>query len=151
MKPMYRWLPWGLAAVVAALAGCAHEKSLHSAKERKMTLGIVQKEIHVGMSSIEVAEALGSPNMVRRDAEGRETWIYDKIATEASYKNSSTNVGAGVSGAGMPGNVLLLGTISGGRSGSKGASATTQKTLTVIIRFDANDAVESFSYHSSAF
>lgn len=116
-----------------------------------MTLGIVQKEISVGMPSTEVVEALGSPNMVRRNAEGKESWVYDKIATEASYKNSSSNVGATVGAAGLPGDVLLLGTVSGARGSSKGSSATTQKTLTVIIRFDANDNVESFSYHTSTF
>jgi hypothetical protein len=116
-----------------------------------MTMGVVQKEIRVGMPSPEVVEALGSPNMVRRDHAGKETWIYDKIATEASYSNSSSNVSAGAGGAGLAGDVLLLGTIGGGRSGNKGASATTQKTLTVIIRFNLDDQVESFSYHSSTF
>ena len=116
-----------------------------------MTMGLVQKEIRVGMPSPDVVEALGSPNMVRRDSAGKETWVYDKIATEASYSNSSSNVGGGVAGAGVPGDVLLLGTISGSHGRNKGASATTQRTLTVIIRFDLEDKVESFSYHSSTF
>jgi hypothetical protein len=47
--------------------------------------------------------------------------------------------------------VLVLGTVNAGHSRNKGSSATTQKTLTVIIRFDADDKVESFSYHSSTF
>ncbi|NUM52830.1 MAG: hypothetical protein HUU46_04220 [Candidatus Hydrogenedentes bacterium] len=117
-----------------------------------MTVGVVQKEIRVGMPSTDVLAALGSPNMVRKggDTPG-ETWVYDKIATEASYKNSNSNVGGSVSGAGVPGDVLLLGNVGANRSGSKGSSATTQKTLTVIIRFDANDKVESFSYHTSTF
>lgn len=132
------------------LPSCLHS-GLHSERERNMTLGVVQKEIRVGMPSPEVVEALGSPNMVRRSDDGKETWVYDKIATEASYKNSSTNVGGNVSGAGVPGDVLLLGNVGATRSGSKGASATTQKTLTVIIRFDKDDKVESFSYHTSTF
>lgn len=132
------------------LPACLHS-GLHSEHERNMTLGVVQKEIRVGMPSPDVVEALGSPNMLRRSDDGKETWIYDKIATEASYKNSSTNVGGNVSGAGIPGDVLLLGNVGATRSGSKGASATTQKTLTVIIRFDKDDKVESFSYHTSTF
>ncbi|MEI6127326.1 MAG: hypothetical protein WCQ99_12320, partial [Pseudomonadota bacterium] len=70
-------------ALVFFAASCAHESKLHSAKEREMTLGIVQKEIRAGMSQATVAEALGSPNIVTRDEDGQETWIYDKIATEA--------------------------------------------------------------------
>lgn len=149
---LYR-LKWALLlAAMGSLvsSGCARN-DLHSERDRRMTLGIVQKEIRVGMSSTEVVEALGSPNMVRRSAEGKESWVYDKIATEASYKNSNSNVGATVGAAGVPGDVLLLGTVSGARGTSKGSSATTQKTLTVIIRFDANDKVESFSYHTSTF
>ena len=141
-----------IAALVAFLliAGCSHS-GLHSETERNMTLGVVQKEIRVGMPSPDVAEALGAPNMVRRSEDGKETWIYDKIATEASYKNSNSNVGGNVGAAGVPGDVLLLGNVGANRGGSKGASATTQKTLTVIIRFDASDKVESFSYHTSTF
>ena len=50
-----------------------HQKQLHSTKERDMTVGIVQKEIRVGMSQADVAEALGSPNIVTKDNEGSET------------------------------------------------------------------------------
>ncbi len=42
-----------------------------------MTVGIVQKEIRIGMSQADVAAALGSPNIVTRDSEGKETWIYE--------------------------------------------------------------------------
>ncbi|MFA6239456.1 MAG: hypothetical protein WC655_00920 [Candidatus Hydrogenedentales bacterium] len=149
-------MKFGIAVISAGLAlaalltpGCA--RKLHSEQDRNMTLGIVQKEIRVGMSSIEVAEALGSPNMVRRDSAGNETWIYDKIATEASYKNSSSNSNANVGAAGIPGNVLVLGNVNAGRSKNRGSSATTQKTLTVIIRYDKDDKVETFSYHTSTF
>ena len=51
-------------------------------------LGILDNADMAGPED-QVATALGSPNIVTRDAEGRETWIYDKIATEASYSNSN--------------------------------------------------------------
>jgi len=130
--------------------GCTqayHQEKLASAKEREMTVGIVQKEIRVGMSQTEVAEALGSPNIVTRDTNGTESWIYDKIATEASY--SKSNLGGLAGGAGTTGNTLLLGLITGAYE--SGASNTTQKTLTVVIKFDQSLLVESFSYHSSKF
>ncbi|MBN2310754.1 MAG: hypothetical protein JXR94_17405 [Candidatus Hydrogenedentes bacterium] len=142
--------------VLAALLPACRHNNLHSVEERKMTVGLVQKEIRVGMSQAEVIAALGSPNIVSRDNKGKEAYIYDRIATEASYRDSSSSVGGGasVAGGGMPaGNVLLLGTVSGSGSHSrgKGQSATTQKTLTVVIRFDTAGMVESFSYHSSTF
>ena len=116
-----------------------------------MTVGVVQKEIRVGMSQAEVAEALGSPNIVTKDAQSDETWVYDKIATEASYSSSSGSGSGNVAGAGVAGSTLLLGGLGGGFNRHAGASSTTQKTLTVVIKFDANGAVKTFSYHSSKF
>jgi outer membrane protein assembly factor BamE (lipoprotein component of BamABCDE complex) len=130
--------------------GCTpayHQEKLASTKEREMTVGIVQKEIRVGMSQTEVAEALGSPNIVTRDKNGKESWVYDKIASEASY--SKSNVSGAAGGAGTTGNTLLLGLIIGGYE--SGASSTTQKTLTVVIKFGQDHLVESFSYHYSKF
>lgn len=137
------------------LSGCIsaaqHQRELHSTQEREMTVGIVQKEIRVGMSGAEVAAALGSPNIVTRDSEGKETWIYDKIASEASYSKSSRGVGGGVGAGGIPGTTLILGLFGGNYLKEAGAASTTQKTLTVIIKFGKNNLVESFSYHTSKF
>jgi outer membrane protein assembly factor BamE (lipoprotein component of BamABCDE complex) len=128
-----------LFAVLAAVAGCTsaaqHQQNLGSTAEREMTLGIVQKEIRAGLTQDEVINALGSPNIVTRDAEGRETWVYDKIASEASYSRSDAY-----------GTILILG---GGQAA--GATSTSQKTLTVAIKFGGDQRVDTFSYHSSRF
>src|ERR1041384_1721830 len=83
-----------------------------------MTLCVVQKALRKGMSQADVATALGSPNIVTKDSEGHETWIYDKVAREASYSNSGTYL-----------TLILFGT-----SSESGASSSTQKTLTVVIK-----------------
>lgn len=143
--------------VVAALLplGCMsaaqHQQSLHSTAEREMTVGVVQKEIRVGMSQADVAQALGSPNIVTRDADGKEAWVYDKIATEASYSSDRGEGGAAAAGAVVPGSSLLLGGLGGSYGRQAGAYSSTQKTLTVVIKFDAAAKVESFSYHASKF
>ena len=123
-----------------SLGGCMsaaeHAKQLGSEADREMTVGIVQKEIKKGMSAADVATALGSPNIVSRDKAGIETWIYDKISSEVSYSRGSLNTG-------------IIGLIIGGGK-EAGASAQTQKTLTVIIKFK-DAVVHDFSYHSSRF
>ena len=127
-----------LVVLMASVFGCTtvdHRSNLHSVKEQEMTVGKVQKEIKVGMSGAQVAESLGSPNIVTKDEGGDETWVYDKIATEASYSQNSS--------------ALFL--ILSGSTSSSGAAATTQRTLTVVIKFDANSKVKSFSYHASKF
>ena len=145
-------LLWLVALTLGCTSAAQHQRNLGSAKEREMTVGIVQKEIHVGMSQADVASALGSPNIVTKDAEGKETWVYDKIATEASYSRSGGGLSGAVGAGGVAGDALILGGVGGGYSKGAGAMSTTQKTLTVVIKFDKNTGlVESFSYHTSKF
>jgi outer membrane protein assembly factor BamE (lipoprotein component of BamABCDE complex) len=101
----------------------------------RITVGSVQKEIHVGMSSAQVAEVLGSPNIISTDEERREVWIYDKFSTEVAVSETSGY-----------GTLILL-----GASGSSGARSTTQRTLTVIIKFGKDKKVRDFSYRTSRF
>jgi len=110
-----------------------------------MTVGIVQREIQEGMETGAVAEALGSPNIVTR-SEGGETWIYDKISTEAAYSTSSGGLSALILGSGYDATAGAA----PGVSYSTGATSQTQRTLTVIIRF-ADGRVSDFSYHTSRF
>jgi hypothetical protein len=145
-----------LALSLIALTACAipaheHHASLHSSKERDVTVGTVQAKITRGMAAADVAEALGSPNIVTKDSGGDETWIYDKVATEASYSNDSGNSGGGLGAGGTPGVALILGGLFGSHQRDAGASARMQRTLTVVIKYDNRSRVKDFSYHSSKF
>jgi outer membrane protein assembly factor BamE (lipoprotein component of BamABCDE complex) len=123
----------------AILTGCVAARHAADTQEGlqgdKLTVGTVQKEIKKGMSGAEVAAALGSPNIVSTDEQGREVWIYDKIATDRVYSEGS---GGGTL-------ILLWG------KQSAGSSSTSQRTLTVIIKFDHDKKVRDFAYHSSRF
>lgn len=136
---------------LGCMTASQHQQQLSSSQEREMTVGIVQKEIRTGMSQADVAIALGSPNIVTNDGTGKETWIYDKIATEASYSSSKGGVGGGIGAGGLAGSALILGGVGGNYSKAAGAASSTQKTLTVVIKFDEKKRVSSFSYHSSKF
>jgi outer membrane protein assembly factor BamE (lipoprotein component of BamABCDE complex) len=135
-----------LIAALTVFAGCTASKHLDDVRNEegtKLTVGTVQKEIKMGMSAAEVAEVLGSPNIVTTDENRQETWIYDKISTEVAYsKSSGTVVGLifGGSGGGL-----------GAANRNAGATASSQKTLTVIIKFDDNKQVRDFSYRQSSF
>jgi len=135
----------------ACMTAQQHYEDTHGPQEREMTVGTVQKEIKKGMSGAEVAEVLGSPNIVTTDAEGREVWVYDKISTDVTYSRSS---GGGIIGlliGGLSGDVLAGGGAGGSVSKSAGAESTTQRTLTVVIKFDENKMVREFAYHTSKF
>lgn len=143
---MKSWNPILLVLSVILLAGCAsmHAADVQKAREAdKLTVGMVQREIRIGMSSAQVVEVLGSPNIVTTDEKGREVWVYDRISTESIYSSSTA---------------LILGILAGGSGGgggligqSAGASSTTQKSLTVIIKFDEQKKVRNFAYRSSSF
>ncbi|MFH1202250.1 MAG: outer membrane protein assembly factor BamE [Candidatus Omnitrophota bacterium] len=124
---------------ILLLFGCStagsHLKSVQSDVADRVTVGKVQREIRIGMSSAQVAEVLGSPNIVSTDENRREVWIYDKIATDVSYSNNEGGA-----------TLLLLGI-----TGSSGAVSKSQRTLTVIIKFDENSKVRDFAYHTSSF
>lgn len=136
-----------LLSLIAGLAACSathHAADVGAATDStELTVGTVQQEIRLGMSAAEVAEVLGSPNIVTTDEERRESWIYDKIATDVAYSRSQ---GAVVG--------LVFGGAGGGLgagSSSAGASSTSQRTLTVVIKYDENSQVRDFSYHTSRF
>jgi len=102
----------------------------------RLTVGTVQREIRIGMTNAEVVEVLGSPNVITTDEHRRENWVYDRIATQTVRSGNSGGV-----------NALCLAGVSAGAS----ASSTTQRTLTVIIRYDNDGRVRDFAYRSSSF
>ena len=132
---MRQFLVAGIALL--AFSGCQSVQQHRTAVETEeaFTLGNAQRKIRKGMSQAEVVEALGSPNMVTKDRGDSETWVYDKLATEASYSQDE-------------GGVWFL---IGGYSKSSGATSTSQKTLTFIIKFDEEGAVKDVSYHASRY
>ena len=135
------------------LSGCTAQHHLDAVRDDtdKISVGTVQKEISVGMSGADVVAALGSPNMVTTDGQRRETWVYDKIATERVYSSSSAGGGAGAGAAGAGNSAgSVLGLVFGGSSRA-GASSTSQRTLTIIIKFDEQNRVRDFSYRQSSF
>lgn len=110
--------------------GCSAEQHAESVQEGlsgdRVTVGTVQREIRKGMSGSEVIEALGSPNVISTDEQGREVWIYDKFATDVASSSSNWFI-------------------------TTGASSKSQRTLTIIIKFDNQKQVRDFAYHSTRF
>jgi outer membrane protein assembly factor BamE (lipoprotein component of BamABCDE complex) len=139
-KMMRKWIAIGfLISCVAVFAGCSAARHAAGTQEGlqgdRLTVGTVQKEIKKGMSGAEVAAALGSPNIVSTDEQGREVWIYDKISTDRVQSESSGY-----------GTLILF-----GYKGSAGSSSTSQQALTIIIKFDHDKKVRDFAYHASRF
>jgi outer membrane protein assembly factor BamE (lipoprotein component of BamABCDE complex) len=128
-----------MAVVGLSLAGCMgaqeHRARVVNTDADRVTVGTVQREIKVGMSGADVVAALGSPNVVTSDELRRENWVYDKISTDTVESRSSGGA-----------SILIL-----GAGSDAGARSTTQRTLTIVIKFDENKLVRDFAYRQSSF
>jgi len=130
------------------LATSCYNKQVNVVPENsnKLTLGKIQQTLKKGIAQDQIVIAMGSPNLVTVDSAGLETWIYDKISTEvtaASASNSATVLGGGI------GSIIGV----GGAIGSSGSAAkkiTSQKTLTVVLKFK-DKKLESYTYNASKF
>lgn len=102
---------------------------------RRLTAGTVQREIRKGMTGSEVVEALGSPNIVTGGPGGTETWVYDRTFTEVTSSSAGTGVWFVV----------------GVTNLNEDVRRSTQATLTVVVKFDADRRVSDVAYHQSRF
>ncbi len=135
MQKTGSYTKWLLGAIFM-LSGCTagqHGSTINLPAQEgdNLTLGVVQKEIRVGMSEGDVAGVLGSPNLVSRGKDGVDTWIYDKISSSSASQSSA-----------------------GGLFFVAGAAATasqnSEKTLTVVIKFKEGKVID-FSYRTTRF
>lgn len=119
--------------LMGTLAGCGGRTA--EIKEDRLTVGKVQGEIKVGMPASQVAELLGSPNIVTTDEKRREVWIYDKVSTDRVDTSSSSFAG-----------IIIL-----GASSRDSSSSQRQRTLTIIIKYDEEKKVRDFAYNATQF
>lgn len=123
-----------LAALPLLFLGCQSSSPEVTESKSALTVGTVQKEIKNGMTQADVASVLGSPNIVTKEEAEIEVWIYDKMSSTVDYQNSSSF-----------GSLILIGS-----SSNDGTTTSSQKTLTVIIKFKKGKVYE-YKYHSSSF
>ena len=146
---MKKLIPLVLTASIASACSTAtqHRADVQDDATDRITVGVVQKEIRIGMSGADVAAVIGSPNIVSTDSDRNEVWIYDKLATDVAYSDSKGGVLGLIFGPlGSAGGVAV-----GSARRSAGATSSSQRTLTVIINFDAQNRVDDFAYHTSRF
>jgi outer membrane protein assembly factor BamE (lipoprotein component of BamABCDE complex) len=101
-----------------------------------LTSGNVAMNLQVGKTTqADVLEAFGAPNIVTMDGARNTVWSYQRHAT-VTQSNSSSSFWT----------IILTG-------GSKRADgfSSTQRTVTLIIKFDASNVVSDFRSRTSDF
>ncbi|MBI3621396.1 MAG: hypothetical protein HY208_04335 [Nitrospirae bacterium] len=130
------YVVWSVLFSAVMMSACyKHPTDAGPGAATNLTVGTVQGSIKVGMPASDVATILGSPNIVTTDEKRREVWIYDKV--------SSSRVDTANSAFGT---LIIL-----GGSTSQNQSSSTQKTLTIIIKFDEEKKVRDFAYNFTQF
>lgn len=139
---MIRWV-----LVAAALAAVSVNASAQD-EQNKLTHGMVQMTVKVGVTSQgQIIETFGAPNITTIDGSGQEMWVYDRHATVSYDKSSGFSIGMLLGGGG--GGVGGAGGLGFGSRKSK--STESSRTMTLIIKFDANKVVSDFRSRSSSF
>ncbi|QNA87006.1 hypothetical protein G4G27_14840 [Sphingomonas sp. So64.6b] len=135
---------------IAAATLLAIMPSSAMAKEEKSSLthGMVQLNVKVGTTTqAEIIESFGAPNITTIDGSGQEMWVYDRHATVSYDKSSGFSIGLLLGGGG--------GDVGGGGglgfSSKKSTSSESSRSMTLIIKFDANKVVSDFRSRSSSF
>ena len=137
MKAKFLWIT-SLGLVLLALPACFSHSGSSAGRDSNatnLTVGKVQGEIKEGMPASDVAAILGSPNIVTTDEKRREVWIYDKVSSNRVDTRNS-----------FGGGIIIL-----GGSTRQAESTSTQKTLTIIIKFDEMKKVRDFAYNYTQF
>ena len=110
------------------LGACAQPVPLATIPARqietqKITIGLVQTQIVPGVSSAQVLNYLGSPNIIGNDADGNELWVYDKIASELEAVGS----------------------------GNAAVATASTRTMIVSIKFDKEKKVQDVRYRQMSY
>lgn len=122
--------------MLVALSGCASAPNPVEQRNSALTHGNVQLNLSVGKTTqAEVLEKFGSPNITTMDGARNEIWSYQRHATVSQSAGSASAW-----------SIVLF----GGGQYAEGFQQS-QRTITLIIKFDANHVVSDFRSRSSDF
>ena len=130
-----------IVGVAFGTMGCANNNPPlnEDGLNRELTVGLVQREIKEGSPAEEVIRTLGSPNIVKTDADGLEVWVYDRFSSERVRRSFAATL------LGMSNSSLGL------FQGSSSKEQSSVASLTVILNFDKNSNVSGVAYHRRKF
>ena len=153
-----------VAAVIGAglLAGCSTKLSPEPFDANlRLTAGQVRSTVTVGKTTrLDIFKALGTPNVVAMESGKGEVWTYDQIKVRRTAQGYGAGAffmtgfafGSGLDprrGSLSPGHGAGEAGVSA--SASVGTATTSVHTATLVIRFDANEKVQSYKMLVTSF
>ncbi len=102
-------------------------------------------------TQFELLQMFGGPNISTTDGEGNEVWVYERAVTETERQARSEGWQAAANLGLFFSSVQLGGGGTTGRSSSSGSTSTSYRSLTVIVKFNADKTVKEYSVRASQF
>jgi hypothetical protein len=172
MKRMYGICARGaITTAVALVLGCASSSNTSSNDAPQavapapsaprtggsaLSYGTVTSRVEKGKTTqADLIEMFGGPNISTMDADGLETWVYERSSSDtdmdanANAKNLDAFFGVGVFAGGV-------GAGAGGAAGTRNSNSrshasSSTRSLTVIVKFAKDKTVKDYTARSSQF
>jgi hypothetical protein len=115
-----------------------------------LSYGMVTSQVQKNKTTqLELIQLFGGPDISSTDADGAEVWIYERKVSQTNSQAQSKEMaaalnlnvffGSGNAGAGG----------SAGKSASQSSTTSSMRSLTVIVKFNADKTVKDYSVRSS--
>jgi hypothetical protein len=106
-------------------------------------------------TQLEILENFGGPNISTTDADGAEVWVYERSVTQTDIATQSKDY-QGAINLGVSFGFPHFGGSAGGsagmaRSSGQSSSSAGTRTLTVIVKFNADKTVRDYSARATTF
>ena len=112
-----------------------------------VTAVIVKKKT----TQMDLIQWFGGPSISTVDSDGVETWLYERSVSQTDVAGKSQNWQAAANLGVSFGHAQGGASAAGGQSGSASSTASSFRSLTVIVKFNANKTVKDYSVRSSQF
>jgi len=131
------------------LSACSTTKQTGIGNADPASYGLAKKKLAVGKTTQQdVIQTFGAPNITTKGTgDVAEVWTYEKVSSD--YAASQWDVGLGGGGGGGGSGGGGGGALFGGYGKQKGSSSV--RTVTLIIKFNANEIVSDYKIMETNF
>jgi hypothetical protein len=99
----------------------------------------------------DLLQMFGGPNISTVDNQGLETWVYERSVSQTDVSSKNQNWQAAANLGAAFGNFQAGASAGGGQGSASASTATSFRSLTVIIKFNADKTVKDYSVRASQF
>ena len=117
-----------------------------------LSYGSVTSRVVKGKTTqADLIEMFGGPNISTTDADGLETWVYERSVTQTDAASRSQSWQAAANLSVFFGHGSAGAQAGGGQSAAASSTTESFRSLTVVVKFAADKTVKDYSVRASQF